>query len=261
MLNARRVIRRLVWAVVILIVLAALALHFFLDGIIKSGVETLGPKLTGVNIKLDSVNLPLLTGSGTVKGLVVGNPEGFKSPSAMQVGSTSVALKPMSLLSDKIVIDSISLLGPEITFETDLHKNNLSKLLDNIQAATGGGQDSKTATPSGSKQVKKLQVNDFVIRGGKVHVSVSTMGGASGSVRLPEVHLTDLGTGPDGITPAELTKLVLAAIEKNAAQAASGVVSDLSKGALYMGKDVENVAGSNAVDKVTKGIGDLFKKK
>src|SRR5215469_5641268 len=163
MLNARRVIRRLVWAVVILIVLAALALHFFLDGIIKSGVETLGPKLTGVNIKLDSVNLLLLTGSGTVKGLVVGNPEGFKSPSAMQVGSTSVALKPMSLLSDKIVIDSIRLLGPEITFETDLHKNNLSKLLDNIQAATGGGQENKTETPSGTKQVKKLQVNDFVI--------------------------------------------------------------------------------------------------
>jgi len=261
MLNARRIIRRLVWTVIILVVLAALALHFFLDGWIKNGVETFAPKLAGVDIKLDSVNLYLLTGSGTVKGLVVANPEGFKTPSAIQVGSSSIALKPASLMSDKIVVNSIKLLGPQITFETDLHKNNLSKLLDNIQAATGGGQEGKTEQPSSSKPSKKMQVDDFLIQGGKVHVSVSTMGGASGSVNLPEVHLTNLGTGPDGITPAELTKRVLQAIEKSAAQAASGVVADLAKGGIYIGKDPGNVAGSNNVDKVTKGIGDLLKKK
>lgn len=259
MISIRKIIRRLIWAVIILVVLAALALHFFLDGMIKKGVETFGPKFAGVNIKLDSVNLLLLSGSGTVKGLVIANPEGFKTPSAIQVGSSSLSLKTMTLLSDKIVIDSISVIGPEVTFETDLRKNNLSKLLDNVQAATGGGQ-TKTEEPASSKGQKKLQVNDFLIRGGKVHVSVSTMGGRAGSVSLPEIHLTNLGTGPDGITPAELTKEVLTAIEKNAAQAAAGVVSDLSKGALYLGKDIGNTT-SNSVDKVTKGVSDLFKKK
>jgi uncharacterized protein involved in outer membrane biogenesis len=260
MVNARKIIRRLVWTIILLIVVAALVLHFSLDGLIKRGVETFGPKFAGVNIKIDSVNLYLLTGSGTVKGLVVANPEGFKTPSAIQVGSTSVSLRTASLLSDKIVIHSIKLLGPQVTFETDLRKNNLSKLLDNVQAATGGGQEANTNQPS-AKPSKKLQVDDFLLQGGKVLVSVSTMGGASGSVALPEVHLTNLGTGPDGITPAELTKEVLAAIQKSAAQAASGVVADLAKGGIYIGKDAGNVIGSNNVDKATKGLNDLFKKK
>jgi len=69
---------------------------------------------------------------------------------------------------------------------------------------------------------------------------------------LPQVHLTDLGKGPDGITSAELATLVIRAVEKEAAQASSGVVSDLAKEASGLTKDVSKAA---------QGIGSLFKKK
>src|SRR5690242_13773529 len=116
----KKIITRVVIVLLVLIVVAALAVHFFLDGAIKRGVETFGPKLTKVDVKLDTVSLSILSGSGKVKGLFVGNPEGFKSPSAIQVGTASLALQPSSILSDKVVIHSINVQGPEITFETDL---------------------------------------------------------------------------------------------------------------------------------------------
>src|SRR5581483_5470374 len=124
----KKILVRLFIALVILIILGVVALSFFLDGAVKRGVETVGPMLTKVEVKLDSVNLSLLSGSGKLKGLFVGNPSGYKTPSAIQVGTASLALQPSSVLSSKIIVHSINLQAPEITFETDLKANNLSKI-------------------------------------------------------------------------------------------------------------------------------------
>src|SRR5690349_11115539 len=100
----KKIIFRLLIALFVLFILALLAVRLFLDAAIKRGVETVGPMVTKVDVKLDSASLSLLSGSGKIKGLVVGNPAGFKTPSAISVGTASLALEPRSLLSDKIVI-------------------------------------------------------------------------------------------------------------------------------------------------------------
>jgi uncharacterized protein involved in outer membrane biogenesis len=261
----KKLIIRLLIALVVVIILAFLAVGLFLDGAIKRGVETFGPKLTKVEIKLQSVSLSLLSGAGTVKGLLVGNPEGFKTPSAITVGEATLALKPGSLLSDKIVIKTINVQAPEITFETDLRQNNLSKILSNMREATGSGGKELTkpqepSQPKEPKQSKKLQVDEFVITGGIIHVSATGLVQGAATIPLPDIRLHDLGTGPDGITPAELTKLVLEAIEAKAAQAASGAAADISKGAVNAVKDLGN-PGSNTLENVTKGLGGFLKKK
>jgi hypothetical protein len=251
----KKLVIRLLIALVVVVILAVVAVGLFLDGAIKKGVETFGPKLTKVEIKLQSVGLSLLSGSGTIKGLVVGNPEGFSTNSAIKVGTATLALKPGSLLSDKIIIKSIKVEGPEITYETTLKKSNLSTILANVQEATGGAQTepAKPQEPAqkGAKPAKKLQVDEFIVTGGKIRVSVTALGAGAATVPLPDIRLQDLGTGPDGITPGELTKKVLGAIEKGTAAAAAGAVTDVGKGVVN--------TGSNALQKVTKGIGGLFK--
>src|SRR5438094_5687786 len=134
----KKIVDRILIALIVLVLLAILAAHFFLDGAIKRGVETLGPKLTKTEVTLSSASLSLFSGSGKIKGLLVGNPEGFKTPSAINVGSASVALQPASLLSDKVIVKSVRVEGPEITFETDLKNVNLKKILANVEEATGG---------------------------------------------------------------------------------------------------------------------------
>jgi hypothetical protein len=255
----KKILIRLFIASVILLILGVLAVSFFLDGAVKRGVETVGPMLTKVEVKLDSVNLSLLSGGGKLKGLIVGNPSGYKTPSAIQVGTASLALQPSSVLSSKIIVHSINLQAPEITFETDLKGNNLSKILDNLQSAMGGGT-SANAPATDSRASRKLQVDDFLISAGKIHVNVALLGGQSATVPLPDIHLTGLGQGPDGITVAELTKVVLQAIEKEALRVSTAAIADLSKGATGLTKGLGGSA-TGAVETVTKGLGGLLKKK
>jgi uncharacterized protein involved in outer membrane biogenesis len=249
-------------ALLVLIVLAALAVRLFLDSAIKKGIETVGPMLTKVEVKLDSVNVKLLTGSGKIKGLVVGNPEGFKTPYAISVGSATLALQPGSLLSDKVISKSINLQAPEITLETDLRNVNLKQILANLDAASGSEkkESRKPAEPGEAKPAKKLQVDDFLITGGKVNVSLSVLGGRSATVVLPEIHFTDLGKGPDGITPAELTAKVLRAVLDASIKAGSGAATDLGKGTGDLTKDLGK-SGAGEASKAAESLGGLFKKK
>ena len=122
---------------VVLIIGAIVAVSLFLDSALKKGVETLGPQVTRVGVKLDGVNLSLLSGSGSIKGFVVANPEGYKTPNAISVGRASVSLSPSSLLSDKVIIKSIRVEAPEITYELGSGGNNLSQILANVEAAIG----------------------------------------------------------------------------------------------------------------------------
>ena len=247
--------------IVALVIVVVVAVSLFLDSAIKKGVETFGPQLTKVDVKLDGVSLSLLSGSGSIKGLMVGNPEGYKSPHAISVGKASLSLSPGSLMSDKIVIKSVRVESPDIAFELGSGGNNLKKILANVEAATGGrGESGETKAPAESgKPAKKLQVDDFVITGAKVRVGASALGGTA-PIPLPDIHLTELGTGPEGITPAELTKRILAAVEAGTVKAAAGTVTGLGKDALDTAKDAGKTA-TEAAGNVTKGITDLFKKK
>ena len=255
----KKLIIRLVIALVVLVIIGVVAVGVFLDSAVKKGVETVGPMLTKVEVKLDSVSLSLLSGAGKIKGLLVGNPTGYKTPSAIQVGSGSLSLQPSSIFSDKVVIKSINLQGPEITFETDFKGNNLSALLKNVEDSSGGGAAAQSDPKAAKKAQRKLEVDDFLITGAKVHVSVTALGGKSATVTLPEIHLSGLGQGPDGITAAELTKVVLGEVEKAAAQASATAIADLTKDASNLTKGL-GTSASGAAEKVSKGLGGLFKK-
>ena len=250
----KKLFLRIFIVLIILVVLVVVGLGLFLDSGIKKAVETVGPQIAKVDIKLGSVSLSILSGAGTVKGLVVGNPEGFKTPHAASVGSASLAIVPGSLFSDKIVIKSIRVEAAEIIYEGGLlGGDNLHKILDNVTAASGGSEPntSKNGKP------KKLQVDDFLITAAKVKVSLKGTGGFAAPITLPEIHLTNLGQGPEGITPGELIKQVVTIVTESVVKNAASAIADIGKGAA----DTATKAASGAVDKATKGIGDLFKKK
>jgi hypothetical protein len=179
----------------------------------------------------------------------------------MKVGTASVSIAPGSVFSDKVVIKSIRVEAPEITYEGGLlGGDNLHKILENVTAATGGGTAPKTDTKADGKPAKKLQVDDFLITGAKVNVSLKGTGGFAAPIILPDIHLTSLGQGPDGITAADLTKKVLTEVSADVAKAAVKVLSGVGKGAVDAAGNVEKSA-TDSVGKATKGVTDLFKKK
>ncbi|HXG48436.1 MAG TPA: hypothetical protein VNO52_12480, partial [Methylomirabilota bacterium] len=137
----RKWIPRIVFAVVVLLGLAIVGVFVFLNDIVKKAVETAGPPLTKTEVKLASSKISPLSGSGHLQGLFIGNPEGFKTEFAIKMGEMKVDVDVGSLLSDTIVVEQIFIEGPEITFEGGLKGSNLGRLLDNLEAATGGSDD------------------------------------------------------------------------------------------------------------------------
>lgn len=242
-------------ALVVLVVVGFIVVGFFLGDIVKTGVETVGPKVTQVSINVDKIGVSILTGSASVKGLVIGDPQGFTAPQAISVGEAAVGVNPFSVLSDKIVVREVHVLSPEITFEGNpLGNNNLSKILDNVNQFTQSGAPASTSTtaPAASKPAKKIEVDDFLISGAKVHYRGLTL-------PLPDIHLTDLGKGDDGITAADLTKRVLDAVLASTVKAIASSAADLGKGVGNLGQDAGKAVGSG-VDKLKSGLGSLFGK-
>lgn len=268
----KKIILGLGIGILVLLVVAILLVGVFLGGIVKVGMETIGPKITQTSLTVSSVNISLLSGSAGVNGLVLGNPDGYKAPQAISVGKASVSLAPGSLLSDKIVIRSIEVRDAEITFEGNpFGANNLTKIMANVNSLTPAADQAATNTPAAAapgakKPAKKLEVDDFVISGAKVHASLSGIPGLSKqeiSLPLPDIHLTDLGKGTDGITAADLTQKVLSAITTGTISALASSVTDLGKNLTGAAADAAQSAGKAAgagVDSVKKGLGGLFGK-
>ena len=257
MKKAKKILLSLGIGLLVLIIIAVIAVGLFLGKIVKAGVERVGPKITQTTLILDAVDLSLLTGSASVKNLVVGSPEGYKAPNVISIGLTAVRVSPMSVLSDKIVVKSVRVESPEITFEGSLSGNNLSKIMDNVNGvAKNGGPEStdKTAAAS-SKPGKTIEVDDLLITGAKVRGTLILFGGKEltlPTLPLPDIHLTDLGKGPEGITPTELTKLVLREVVSDTLKAVENAASNL-------GKEAGKAVGAG-VNKITTGIGGLIKK-
>jgi hypothetical protein len=257
MKKAKRILLSMGFGLLVLIIVTAIVVGLFLDKIVKAGVERVGPKITQTTITVDTVNLSLLTGSARVKNLVVGSPEGYKAPNAISVGLATFSVIPMSVLSDTIVVKSGRVESLEITFEGSLSRNNLSRIMDNVNgvAKNGGPESTNKIATAGSKPGKKIEVDDLLITGAKVHGTLILLGGKEvtiPSLTLPDIELHDLGKGPEGITATDLTKQVLSAV-------VSGTIKAVGSAATNLGKDAGKIVGEG-VNKITTGIGGLLKK-
>lgn len=228
----KKVISTVALVLLAVVIITIIVVGVCLNHIVKKAVETYGPRLTQTTVSLDSVNLSLLTGSARVKGLAVGNPEGYKTPRSISVGLIAVGLDPMSVFSKKVVIRSVRVVSPEITFEGGLAGNNLSQILDNVNSTGQGGGTLSTNAAAAPTSEKKYEVDDLVVTGAEVQVIIKGAGmSAPQVIPLPPIHLTDLGKGGEGITAADLTQRVLTAISSATIETVVQTAANLDKNA------------------------------
>lgn len=253
---------------ILLLFIIVVGVGLFIGPIIKTGVETLGPRITKVPIKLESVDVSVLGGSAAIKGLVVGNPKGFKTPEAIKLGKAELALDVLSVTGDKVVINKVHVVSPEITFDGGLQGNNLSRIMENVNAAAPKDEAAKSDAPAAgekgaSKPAPKIQVDDFLISGAKVNIHLTGPIGKEMTVPLPDIHLKDLGKDKDGITPQELVRVVLGQINTATLKAVTEAVTSSGKMIEDLGKDVTKgitKEAGGAVKSVTDSVGNLFGK-
>lgn len=239
--------KKILSIVAVIVLLLLVTVIFFLGQIVKTAIETVGPKAAGVSMTVEKVRVYPLAGRVRIKGLIIGNPEGFNTPSAMELGDFRVNVSIGSLFTDTIVVKEILIEAPEITYEKSLRSSNLATLQKNLAPKEAGDEPEKEAEKTPEKKsspAKKLIIEDFQLNNAKVNVTITELGGKKLSLPLPNIQLKDIGKDTGGADIQQVVSEVLASVSDSVVKAASS------------SKEVVN----DAVDGIKKGIGGLFGK-
>jgi hypothetical protein len=205
----------LVIGLLALVLIAYIASYFFLGSLVKTGVNTVGPRVTQTHVELADASLSP-TGSGTLTGLAVANPTGWTDAHALYLGQVDFDVVPTSVLGDTIVINSLVIQQPELTYETRVVSSNIADLLKNIEASFA------PSAPKPQQQdgpPKKFIVKHFKLTDGKVTLGV---GPAALPLPLPALELHDLGVQEGGLTAGQLSVAVLRQVLGNVVNATTG---------------------------------------
>lgn len=257
--RAFKIIGGIVAVVIIAVVAVFVYVYSNLDSIVKDAVEEYGPRYTGVSVKLEKVELSPESGEGKLSGLIVGNPPDYETESAFRLGSITVSIDLASLTSDTILIRSIVIDQPDVTYEFGEGGSNVDVIGQNVEKAAGPPGTETPEEKSGTD--KKMIVESLVVSNGNVSVSHPLLEGQRVGAGLPTIRLKDIGKDKkEGATPAEVVDKVMDAIEQQAAVAVRSTnIDDMLKRLGPGAEDaIKNLQGG--ADGAAKGTGDTLKK-
>jgi hypothetical protein len=196
-------------AVLLLLIIGVFILYSMLGSIVRSGVETIGPKATGGDVRLEDVDIGLLSGQAAIGDLVIGNPPGFSSRNAFELGQFSVKVDTGTVISDVVVVKNILIDGAKITWE-GLAGDNHKKIMENItKFSKSEDPKQETVEKAGSEEKstpgKKVIIDDFTFQNSAVDI---VLGGQKvASLKLTDIHLTGIGRNEGGVTVGKAIEL------------------------------------------------------
>jgi len=208
-------------------------------------VNAYGPDITGTTVTLGRASLSPVTGRGWMEDLVVGNPAGYAGTKAFSLGHLEIALQPVSLLRDTVMIDEILIRQPEFNLESKLTTSNLQEIVDHAKSGPSSGESEKApaggTAPSAPARAKKLIVHQFVLVDATVKLSVA---GVELATTIPRLELNEIGAAKGGVTPAEAVSEVLPQILQAVIEAGAKTTGtqDLKVRAKELGRQLKDAA-------------------
>ena len=195
--------------IVVLIVGGGVALLSSVNPLLVKAVNTYGPELTQTSVHLDKADISFLDGKGTLQGLTIGNPAGFKGEYAFTLGTIYAELDTGTLTDDVVVIRRIDIAAPRIFYERTLKTDNIQTLIRNIKAATqSGGQADAGNQASSQAASTRVVIDELTIRDGVISVLLPGLDKPL-SLALPEIRLTNIGRDQGNTTIADVAVLIL----------------------------------------------------
>lgn len=235
-----RMKRKLVTAAIV--VLAVVIVLSVAPGlIICPAVGKAGSLALGVPVHLGSAGLKPFSSSIDLKDLEVGNPKGYTTKNAIEVGRINVRAPLPRLIRRVPRIESVVIEGPAITLEQGLTGSNLSDLLNSTSQV-------KEAGPQ-----MKLVIGSLRIEGAKVKVVPKIAGVPATFIPLPPLELKELGgEGNQGVTMAQTIALSLQEIVSSTITNGGGLISPELGASLTSSVDAVNKAGRQIAGAVSE---------
>lgn len=172
---------KIIGGIVAIIIAALITITFMLDGMIKAGIENTTSELLKTDVSVGNVDISIFSGSGSISGFIVQNPENYSDELALRIDEVQIKLDLRSLLSDQITVNSIYVEGPSLYFEQKGFGANLKTLIDNMNSASN--EESNT----------KLIIEHLVVENGSVKVSTDIDRKRTAKTSLKKMELHDIG--------------------------------------------------------------------
>lgn len=182
--------------------------------LIKTAVETYGPKYLGVDVRLGSADISLTEGTGELRGLVIGNPEGFDGPHAFSLGAIKLGLDPMGQSESLIRIRTIDVDAADLAIIAKGTDTNLQALMKNLASdrtsESAPGEQSTGPEP-------KIIIENFAFTNARTSLSSDILGAKA--VEIPDIRLTGIGEKSQGVTIREALRQLFNPIFKASTEA------------------------------------------
>ena len=193
-----------------LLLLAAVGVYLWLQSgslnrLVVAEVERLGSDAAGTQVTVQRARVDLATGSVELEGLVLANPEGYRSASALVVERIRIQLDTTLLDARQIWLREVSIDGAMAGLEQAETGSNLQRLLERL-----GGRRTRDSG-QGDGIDRQLVIDRLELKGAAVRVWED---GAADSrvVPVPGLVLADIGIAEGGIRAPDAAALVLRAI-------------------------------------------------
>ncbi|MGR3178099.1 MAG: hypothetical protein ACUZ8E_08595 [Candidatus Anammoxibacter sp.] len=186
--------------------IAFLILTFYLNRTIRIGVKNIGSEITKTQVSIKNAKMSIFTGNGEINGLVISNPDGFRTPTAITMEHIEFHVDTTSLFSRNIVVNKVLVDGIEITYEISEDVSNISVIMDNIESLVEDKTDDEKAEvvekrptePGKDKPVaaitnKLIFIKDITFINGRIKIINNILQGKSTTLPLPAINRKDIG--------------------------------------------------------------------
>ena len=250
------IFKTILWLVILLLILGTV-LYFSSGKLIQYFGPTVISQVTQTPTYLGEVDISLFNGHIALNNLAIGNPAGFKDKNVFELGKLVVDFNPKSVLTDKIIVDSIQISGIQLGMELNAQgKTNAAALMDNVNQSLNSGSSPKKASATAPTQktekpasspTKTVVIRDLTISESAVRTGIA---GQIATFSLPTIHQTNIGEGK----PQSLAQTIGGILDL--------ITSDSTKAAARATKQaVQDGIGSakDSINNLTDSIKGLFK--
>lgn len=241
-----KILKYLALLILILVVAAGAYVYLHGQGLIRDGVQSYGPRVTGSPVALGGVQVMPWSGNGRISDLRVGNPAGFSNADALSLGVVEIDLEPASLFEDPLIINTLRVSDPRLLFELGKGGSNLKALQKNIQTFSDQLTGNSETAPA-----RKVVIRELLIDNPQVVVASALGGVGEKSLNLADIALKDIGVSEGGVPASEAARLAMDAIMPQVTKALAS-----AEGKKLLGKVRDELVGDNLPDTIDdNGLG------
>ncbi len=227
----------------------------FIDTILTTGIRTGGSLIMKTKVEVDSVSLRPLLGTLDIKGLRVFNPPDFKDGCAIELPSFHVGLEVKSLLTNKIIVNKVEIVGIKVNYEPTIKGGS------NLQAIVNNMDDPNKKPPAEATKDKKaaegaaktVVIKELNVSEGGIGI---TMFSLTTPIPLPPIKMTGIGEKSD-VTMAQAVSIFFKELLASVVNVSSQVVGNVGSAVKSAGSTIGSGISSGA-QSVSDGVKGIF---